>query len=417
MMEVSDIKILDYTYELPAQKIAMFPLEQRDAAKLLLYKDGQISETVFRHVGNHLPEDALLVSNNTKVVHARIECYKATGGKIEIFCLEPFGSVGDYSVALAQTERVLWKCFVGGAAKWKGETLQKELTINGNIVTLYVKLEQQNINDYTIKFWWNPSQYSFAEILLHAGRLPLPPYIKRAANEVDENTYQTMFALHEGSVAAPTAGLHFTPEVMLSLTEKNIQATTVTLHVGAGTFQPVKAPTMATHNMHAEYVDVTLEALEEIYKAAHVTAVGTTSLRTLESLYWLGVKLLLAPSPSTPEIMQWDVYQKTLVEKNFTKREALLGLITWMKQYNHSHLFTKTQLLIAPGYRFRVVQSLITNFHQPQSTLLLIVAAAVGAQWKEIYQYALANDFRFLSYGDANLIFIAPEAQPQNFGN
>ena len=412
MIAAGDIKILDYTYDLPAHRIAMFPLQQRDEAKLLLYKDGQIAETVFKQVADHLPEGALLVSNNTKVVHARITCYKTSGGKIEIFCLEPFGNVTDYSMALAQTEGVLWQCFVGGAAKWKGETLQKELTINGEPVTLYVKLAQQNSNDYTVKFWWDPGSYSFADILLHAGSMPLPPYIKRDADDTDEQGYQTMFASKEGSVAAPTAGLHFTPRVMDALAQKNIQAATVTLHVGAGTFKPVKAATMAAHTMHAEYIDVTLEALEQICEAAHITAVGTTSLRTLESLYWLGVKLLQSPSDVIPEILQWDVYQKTLSETNFTKREALLGLTAWMKDHNQTHLFTKTQLLIAPGYHFRVVQSLITNFHQPQSTLLLIVAAAVGNQWQELYHYALANNFRFLSYGDANLIWI--EQQPSS---
>lgn len=406
-MNPAEIAIQDYTYHLPDEKIALHPLQQRDDSKLLLYKDGQVKESIFKNIHQFLPGNCLMVFNNTKVINARIRFKKTTGTNIEIFCLEPADTVNEYSSIMKKTTSAKWKCLVGGAAKWKNEILKKQLIINGEKVILKATMVEKITEAYVIQFSWEPNHYSFAAVIEIAGDVPLPPYIKRSTDNEDTRRYQTIFAAQEGSVAAPTAGLHFTQTIFKNIAEKKIEKTFVTLHVGAGTFKPVKAATMKAHEMHAEYIDVSVETIRQLkHKAGNIAAVGTTSLRTIETLYWLGVKALLNPVIENLQILQWDVYEAPLTSCDISAKDALTALLDWMQKNNLSNIFTKTQLLIAPGYTFRMANILITNFHQPQSTLLLLVAAAIGNDWKKMYDYALENDFRFLSYGDGNLIYL-----------
>ncbi len=406
-MSPQNISIADYDYELPDNRIALHPLAQRDLSKLLLYKKGNLSKTTFSRISEHIPSHSLLVFNNTKVINARIKFAKPTGAIIEIFCLEPHGTITDYASAMLKKKAVQWKCLVGGAAKWKNEILQKEIFIGTEKVILSAEKIDTLTEAFIIKFSWQASGFSFAEIIEAAGHVPLPPYIKRNTDETDTTRYQTIFAKHHGSVAAPTAGLHFSENIFESLTSKNIDKTFVTLHVGAGTFKPVKASTMATHEMHAEYIAVDINTIETIKnKLGKVAAVGTTSLRTIESLFWLGVKVANDSSLKDLSLLQWDVYAEPLASTKLTADKALAALIVWMNANKKESIFTQTQILIAPGYTFRIANMLITNFHQPRSTLLLLVAAAIGEDWKRMYDYALKNEFRFLSYGDGNLIFI-----------
>ncbi len=405
-MDPAKISIQDYTYHLPEEKIALHPLAQRDASKLLVYKQGAITQNTFANIASLLPEQTLLVFNNTRVINARLRFKKTTGAGIEVFCLEPQGDITEYSTVMAATGHSQWKCLVGGAAKWKNEVLEKHLIVNGENVLLQARMIDKLPEAYSIAFSWLPAHVSFAAVIEEAGDTPLPPYIKRSTEEEDVSRYQTIFAEQDGSVAAPTAGLHFTENIFAQLAEKNISKTFVTLHVGAGTFKPVKAASMQDHEMHAEFIDVNETTIRELKtKIGKLAAVGTTSLRTLESLYWLGVKTWLNPDEKKLTIHQWDVYNEPLLSADVKPAEALEALLAWMQQHNTQHIFTQTQLLIAPGYKFRMANMLITNFHQPQSTLLLLVAAAIGDDWKKMYDYALQNDFRFLSYGDGNLIF------------
>jgi S-adenosylmethionine:tRNA ribosyltransferase-isomerase len=407
MSDPRNISIHDFNYSLPDEKIALFPLEERDASRLLIYKDGNIQEDRYKNIANYLPAQSMLVFNNTRVINARLRFQKAGGAKIEIFCLEPAGPITEYSTVMNQRGFSKWKAFIGGAAKWKEPFLEKQLTINNRSVLLKAKLEEKIPDAYIVSFSWEPAEISFAEILESTGDIPLPPYIKRTTNKEDENRYQTIYAQHNGSVAAPTAGLHFTEHIFSELSNKNISREYITLHVGAGTFKPVKADKMDGHEMHAEWIDVSLSSIKNLLNQEMIIAVGTTSLRTLESLYWLGIKVSLDPGIEIPALQQWDVYESPLFGTVMTCDEALSNLIKWLEDKKLERLFTQTQLLITPGYRFRVAKALITNFHQPQSTLLLLVAAAIGNNWKDIYQYALDNDFRFLSYGDGNLLFMA----------
>jgi S-adenosylmethionine:tRNA ribosyltransferase-isomerase len=407
MSDPRNISINDFNYTLPDEKIALFPLEERDASRLLIYKDGNIQEDRYKNIANYLPAQSMLVFNNTRVINARLRFQKAGGAKIEIFCLEPAGPITEYSTVMNQRGFSKWKAFIGGAAKWKEPFLEKQLTINNKSVLLKAKLEEKIPDAYIVSFSWEPAEISFAEILESTGDIPLPPYIKRTTNKEDENRYQTIYAQHNGSVAAPTAGLHFTEHIFSELSKKNIFREYITLHVGAGTFKPVKADKMEDHEMHAEWIDVSLSSIKNLLNQEMIIAVGTTSLRTLESLYWLGIKVSLNPGIEIPALQQWDVYESPLSGTVMTCDEALSNLIIWMEEKKLERLFTQTQLLITPGYKFRVAKALITNFHQPQSTLLLLVAAAIGNNWKDIYQYALNNDFRFLSYGDGNLLFMA----------
>jgi S-adenosylmethionine:tRNA ribosyltransferase-isomerase len=404
-MHPKDISILDFTYQLPDERIALHPLEQRDASKLLVYKSGVISRDVYQNIATYLPQNSLLVFNNTKVINARILFTKPTGGVIEIFLLEPYQA--DYTSTLTATKTCTWKCFIGGAGKWKDGELIKNWELGIGNWELRVRIIEKLSDAYVVEFNWG-GNISFAEILEQTGNIPLPPYIKRKPATEDKERYQTIYALQNGSVAAPTAGLHFTQDIFKSFEEKNISKDFVTLHVGAGTFKPVKAAIMQQHEMHAEWIDVSTTAIENIIANLNntIVAVGTTSLRTLESLYWLGVKALLHPYLPQLQITQWEVYDE-LSGADIAVNDALHALLKWLKQNNLTQLFTQTQILIAPGYQFKIVKALVTNFHQPQSTLLLLVAAAVGDDWKKIYSCALENDFRFLSYGDGSLLFIA----------
>lgn len=413
-MHPKDLSIANFSYNLPDNLIAQYPLKQRDSSKLLIYKNKNISEGIFSHLNEYLPENALLIFNNTKVVEARLLFQKLSGGTIEIFCLEPDEQYPDISSAMLQDQKSTWKCLIGGAKKWKEGFLSKTFTINSKEVTLFAK-KVKKYNDYfLIELSWNDNNFSFAEILHHAGSIPLPPYLNRKTEETDKTTYQTVYAKYDGSVAAPTAGLHFTKGLFSKLLQKKITYQFVTLHVGAGTFKPVKSATMEEHEMHSEFINVTQPVIQNLIDNLDnsIITVGTTSLRTIESLYWMGLKVLQGMKVKTPEsigitdisIQQWDPYD--LISKDISPKESLQALLYWMKTRQLQNLITKTQIIIAPSYQFKIAKGLITNFHQPQSTLLLLVAAIIGDDWKKVYNYALNNDFRFLSYGDGSLLWM-----------
>jgi len=408
MTDPRKISIDAYDYALPASRIASFPLPERDASRLLIWKQGHIGQDVFRNLPAHLPENAFIVFNNTRVVEARLLFRKPTGGRIEIFCLEPGDRYPDVTSALATTGAVEWKCLVGNASGWPaGMILEKTIPHAHTPIGLQAEMISKEAGYITLRLSWQPQELSFAEVLHHAGLIPLPPYIKRAASATDAERYQTVYAHSSGSVAAPTAGLHFTPAVLDHLKQKGIQNHFVTLHVGAGTFKPVKSDTMEEHDMHAEFIEVSRSLVEGLIGRpdGKLIAVGTTTLRTLESLYWLGKQL--ADGHTGPEqklqVAQWEPYQHT--GNDLPVNEALSAILRYMEQTRSELLIAKTSLLIAPGYSFRIVDALITNFHQPRSTLLLLVSAFIGEKWKSVYSYALENDFRFLSYGDACLLF------------
>lgn len=403
MFDPRDIAIRDFTYTLPEEKIALYPLPQRDASKLLVYKNEQITEDVYSNLSVHLPAGSLLVFNNTRVINARLRFKKGSGGVIEVFCLEPYEQLNEYSSIMSKTGSVRWKCFVGGAAKWK----EKELVIENEKMTIKAALIEKLPDTYLIEFSWTPASLSFAEVIETAGDIPLPPYIKRETDAEDKSRYQTIYAKHDGSVAAPTAGLHFTKNLFEKLAAKQIEIEYITLHVGAGTFKPVKAASMKDHDMHAEWLDVSIESIRKIMEQKNdVIAVGTTSARTIETLYWLGVKAFLQPGLQSLAINQWDVYESPLKDNKISVEESLQALINWIERHGQSRIFTQTQLLIMPGYHFKIIKAIITNFHQPQSTLLLLVAAATKGKWRMLYDHALQNNYRFLSYGDGNLIFV-----------
>lgn len=403
------LSISDFDYDLPDEKIALYPLEKRDESKLLIYKNNRIAEDVFKNISNHLPEKSLVIFNDTKVIKARILFQKPTGGVIEIFCLEPYETIHDYAVVLMREKSVRWKCMIGGAGKWKEKTLKKTISIHCRNITLEATLVEKLSDAYVVELSWNPGNFSFAEVIDHAGETPLPPYLKRKAEKDDAETYQTIYSAHEGSVAAPTAGLHFTKNVFSSFDKKNIEKGFVTLHVGAGTFKPVKSENMEGHEMHAEWIDMSLLFIQKLigHLPGPVFCVGTTSVRTIESLYWMGVKSILHPEISFEKlkIEQWEVYEKEYSDSNFSAKEALQSLIEFLNKHEEKRLFIQTQIIIAPGYTFKIINGMLTNFHQPKSTLLLLVSAMIGKNWKDIYDYALSHDFRFLSYGDACLLF------------
>lgn len=410
MTDPRHISILDYTYDLPTQRIALHPMPERDSSKLLIYQNGVITEDIYKNIAGYLPAASLLVFNNTKVIRARIRFQKTSGGIIEVFCLEPYESINEYSQVMNKRSTVKWKCMIGGMSKWKEDHIERSWVDDktNTKITLRATLIEKLSDAYVVEFSWTPPELSFAEVLEQAGDIPLPPYIKRTSGAEDTERYQTIYAKDEGSVAAPTAGLHFTPAIFNSLSAKDIQTAFVTLHVGAGTFKPVKAAIMQDHEMHAEWIDVTAELIEGLIANLDKTivAVGTTSLRTLESLYWMGVKASLDPLQKQLPIHQWEVYEPPLANSTITPVDALTALLHWLRTNNLQRLFTQSQILIAPGYPFKIANAIITNFHQPQSTLLLLVAAAVGGQWRKIYDHALDHDFRFLSYGDGSLLFI-----------
>ncbi|MGV3657587.1 MAG: S-adenosylmethionine:tRNA ribosyltransferase-isomerase [Chitinophagaceae bacterium] len=397
-----NILIEDYDYALPNERIAYFPLAERDASKLLVYKSGKIEDDTFYHLPHHLPLGATLIANNTRVIEARLHFIKESGGVIEIFCLEPYSPAAIVE-AMESSGPVQWRCLIGGASKWKpGLVLQKEVLVEAEVVKLEARYITKEEDSFIIEFNWSGG-HPFAEVLHVAGAMPLPPYIKRKAEGTDAARYQTVFAEHNGSVAAPTAALHFTERVFKGLEEKGITRRFITLHVGAGTFKPVKTATIAEHSMHAESFVVTADTLQKLLKAETLVAVGTTSLRTLESLNWLGVKLLQNPALTDFTLEQWEAYD--LAQQTFTYKESIQALVNYLQQKGETELWCRTALLIMPGYRFQAVKALITNFHQPRSTLLLLVAAFIGNDWKKVYDHAMKNGYRFLSYGDSSLLY------------
>lgn len=402
---VETISISEYNYHLPDERIAKYPLAQRDQSKLLHYCNGAIKIQSFVELPDLLPADSLMVFNNTRVIHARLLFKKQTGASIEVFCLSPH-LPKDYSQSFEQTATNVWTCMVGNAKKWKDEPLTLALEGDGGDVMLSAKKLLSQGQEHQVQFSWDNPAYTFSELLEIAGNLPIPPYLNRPSEESDENTYQTVYSQIEGSVAAPTAGLHFTDEVLQSLTHKNIDRTEVTLHVGAGTFKPVKAEHIGEHEMHTELISVERSTIEKMLNNQNkLIVVGTTSLRTIESLYYIGVKMLKGKVSSTDNItvQQWDPYD---TQNNlYTPKESLQGILDYMQQHNLDVLIASTQIMIAPGYEFKFVDGLLTNFHQPQSTLLLLVSAFVDNDWRTIYDFAMDNEIRFLSYGDSSLLW------------
>lgn len=407
-METKHIHIKDYNYSLPDERIAKFPLAQRDHSKLLLYKHGEVSEDVFYNIPNHLPEGALMVFNNTKVIQARLHFRKSTGALIEVFLLEPYAPA-DYEQMFQTTGSCSWLCMIGNLKKWKGETLRRTFDVKGREVTLSAERREDVGKSYRVDFTWDDNTVSFAELLDSVGELPIPPYLNRETQESDKTTYQTVYSKIKGSVAAPTAGLHFTSDVLASLDAHGIDREEVTLHVGAGTFKPVKSEEIQDHEMHTEYICVHRQTLEKLIKHnACAIAVGTTSVRTLESLYYMGVKLEknLDLSEDELHVCQWEPYEGETSEMaaNVTPLKAIQNILAYLDRHKLNSLHSSTQIIIAPGYEYKIVKMLVTNFHQPQSTLLLLVSAFLHGDWHKIYDYALAHDFRFLSYGDSSLL-------------
>lgn len=401
MQHPSTISITEFSYELPAEKIAMFPLEKRDESRLLIYKDKQIIEDQFKNIDTYLDTNCQLVFNNTRVIPARLNFTNPTNKAIEIFCLEPAGKT-DVSMAMAEKGKSSWNCLVGNLRQWR----EGDLRLSKNGLTLTAVINERCENYVVIDFSWEPSDLPFSILLETLGAMPIPPYLKRKSDESDALRYQTIYAKQEGSVAAPTAGLHFTEEVLEKVRDKKIPMYEVTLHVGAGTFKPVKSATMEQHEMHAEWIEVDVELIRQLSNnpTKKTIAVGTTSLRTLESLYWMGLKTIINPAATISylEVDQWDPYKK--YERLATTEESLKALLFWMQENKLNKLLCRTRILIAPPYQLKIAEGIITNFHQPQSTLLLLISAIVGPDWKNIYDYALANDFRFLSYGDSSLL-------------
>ena len=402
MIEVQNIAIAEYDYPLPDERIAKYPLAQRDSSKLLLYNKGVVSEDVFSNLPKYIPQNALMVFNNTKVIQARLRFRKDTGALIEVFCLEPEQPC-DYQQIFLETKECVWQCLVGNSNRWKGGVLSLVVEVGGKNVTLSVERVGGPAAVNHVRFSWDGG-VSFAELLEAAGELPIPPYLNRRTEESDTRTYQTVYSKIKGSVAAPTAGLHFTPAVLEALTTAGIEREEVTLHVGAGTFKPVKSELIADHEMHEEYIEVRKALIEKIVAAGgEAVAVGTTSVRTLESLYFLGELVAENPSVTQDElhVNQWTPYNR---EHSLATVDSLKALLEWMERNGLDRVHSHTQIMIAPGYRYRIVKAIVTNFHQPKSTLLLLVSAFVNGDWRTIYDYALANGFRFLSYGDSSLL-------------
>ncbi|MBC7125266.1 MAG: S-adenosylmethionine:tRNA ribosyltransferase-isomerase [Bacteroidales bacterium] len=400
-MKVKKISITDYDYELPDSRIAKHPLSERDCSKLLIYHNGEITNDTFRNIDQYITPKSLLILNNTKVVRARLRFQKESGATIEVFLIEPIDP-SDYALSFSSKKKVVWKCIVGNLKRWKQGELQMEIEgTEGRLVAKQLKRLSEGVE---VEFSWNNSSMSFADIVEKCGTMPIPPYLNRESEDIDGYRYQTIYAEPEGSVAAPTAGLHFTPKVFESLSNIHVKPHYITLHVGAGTFKPVTSDTIENHEMHTEHFFVSLELVKRLYQNSEpVVCVGTTTLRTLESLYWLGVKLKLGKVNGNYNISQWEPYE---LDFRIDVGEAFKALYEYMASNGIETLSASTQIIIAPGYEIKTCDALITNFHQPRSTLLLLVAAAVGNDWKKIYQYAIDNNFRFLSYGDSSLLHI-----------
>ena len=429
---VGKLRIADFNYDLPDERIAKFPLAQRDSSKLLIYNKGVVSEDVFSSLPQYLPKGALMVFNNTKVIQARLHFQKETGATIEVFCMEPFAPA-EYQQNFAQTGSVEWLCMIGNLKRWKDGTLTKQVEVKGKMLSLCVERFESSGTQGTnhrVRFFWNDDNVAFSEILEAVGELPIPPYLNRETQESDKRTYQTVYSKIKGSVAAPTAGLHFTDNVLHALDESGIDREELTLHVGAGTFKPVKSEEIADHEMHSEYIVVRRRTIEKLIQhGGEAIAVGTTSVRTLESLYYIGQKILRNPTITEEELHvgQWEPYENdsssefkaqssrfkvqdaefTVQDSRVQEKEtlaALCAILDWMDRNGLQAFHTTTQIIIAPGYDYHIVHWMVTNFHQPQSTLLLLVSAFVKGDWRKIYDYALSHDFRFLSYGDSSLL-------------
>jgi len=401
------IDLEEYNYGLPQQRIAQFPVNKRDESLLLLFRNNEISKDKFKNIYRYIPPGSLLVFNNTKVIRARILFSKPTGSTIEVLCLEPL-IPSDYELSFSSKNPVEWKCIIGNQKKWKAGSQDYNFIYKDRQYCLKAEKTGQGGESVRIRFLLDPPELTFGEVLESTGHIPLPPYIRRNEIAEDYRRYQTVYSSVKGSVAAPTAGLHFTEGLLRKLNENGIAKTELTLHVGAGTFKPVKAATMEGHEMHAEWIEVSIQTIGDLLLLADkpVVAVGTTSLRTLESLYWMGVKTILEPNVKDLQLTQWEVYEEPLVNSRVPAVESLSSLQNWLKVNKQERLFTRSQILIAPGYTFKIAHAVITNFHQPQSTLLLLVAAAIGNDWRMLYEHALQHDFRFLSYGDGSLLFI-----------
>ena len=399
---VRNIEIAEYDYPLPDERIAKYPLAERDSSKLLVYNKGNVSEDVFRNLPEYIPAGSLMIFNNTKVIQARLRFRKPSGAQIEVFCLEP-ETPSDYALVFQQTECCVWQCLVGNSNRWKSGLLSQTVVVGDREVTLSVERVSAPGSVNSVCFTWDGG-VTFAELLESVGELPIPPYLNRKTEDSDKSTYQTVYSKVKGSVAAPTAGLHFTPAVFDAMRGRGVDCREVTLHVGAGTFKPVKSDLIADHEMHEEYIEVSRELVQRMIAAdASVVAVGTTSVRTIESLYYIGAAVAADGSiePDNLSVEQWTAYEK---EHTLPAVDALRALDEYMQAHGLEKIHAHTRIMIAPGYKYRIVKAIVTNFHQPKSTLLLLVSAFVSGDWKKIYDYALANDFRFLSYGDSSLL-------------
>ena len=403
MKDTKHIKISEFNYPLPDERIAKFPLSVRDESKLLVYRQGEVSEDRFTSLPDYLESGEMMVFNNTKVIQARLHFRKETGALIEVFCLEPI-EPNDYVLSFQQTKKCSWLCMVGNLKKWKEGALKREVEVKGRTITLTATRGECRGTSHWIDFEWNDNTLTFADVLEAVGELPIPPYLNRETQESDKQTYQTVYSKIKGSVAAPTAGLHFTERVLKALDGKGIDREELTLHVGAGTFKPVKSEEIEGHEMHTEYISVNRRTIEKLIAHGGKTiAVGTTSVRTLESLYYIGILIHQNPEANQEElhVKQWMPYEP---HPALTPVESLQGILAYLDRHGMEALHTSTQIIIAPGYEYKIVKKIVTNFHQPQSTLLLLVSAFVKGDWKKIYDYALSHDFRFLSYGDSSLL-------------
>lgn len=418
-METKHIHISDYNYDLPDSRIAKFPVSPRDTSKLLIYRHGEISDDIFYNLPKYLPQKSLMVFNNTKVIQARMHFRKETGALIEVFLMEPAAPT-DYELMFQTRGECSWLCMVGNLKKWKEGSLVRTFDVAGSTINFKATMRRDIIDaksggtNYWVDFAWDNPQVSFAEILDAVGELPIPPYLNRETQDSDKTTYQTVYSKIKGSVAAPTAGLHFTDKVLAAIDAAGVRREELTLHVGAGTFKPVKSEEIDGHTMHTEYVCVRRDTLQTLldYDCCAI-AVGTTSVRTLESLYYMGVKLEANPDAAEEDlhVCQWEPYEKadgTPVGGNLidgiTPLKAISNIIAWLDKNNLKTLHSSTQIIIAPGYEYKIVKVLVTNFHQPQSTLLLLVSAFLKGDWRNVYDYALSHDFRFLSYGDSSIL-------------
>lgn len=402
--DAQSLMISDYNYTLPEDRIAKYPLLERSHSKLLQYCGGEISTFCFDNIIKLMPKDSLMIFNNTKVIHARLFFRKVTGAVIEVFCLSPNSPI-DYQINFQQRGRVVWNCMIGNSKKWKDDILNLIIDMGGVPVTLSAKKISRGETDTQVEFTWQNDQFTFSELLEEAGKLPIPPYLNRDTEQSDDETYQTVYSAIEGSVAAPTAGLHFTPEVIDALHDKGVKTNYVTLHVGAGTFKPVKSETIEGHHMHSEFITISREAIRDLLdNFENIVVVGTTSMRTIESLYYIGKQIIENVDKHFDRffVSQWEPYDE---QNPVSASEALKAIADYMDKYNEKYISAETEIIIVPGYTFKFAKGIVTNFHQPQSTLLLLISAFVGSDWIKIYNYALQNEFRFLSYGDSSILW------------